>query len=198
MYVVTAYKSIFSMISLVLQTAMLIVSENYLLYLTVRILVLTVEDLFVNAYADKKYPCLSVKSKVSKDYKRSIYRNVKALVWHKVGGVLSRSTDSLLLTYFVGLSGMGKYSNYALIIGTVGAFFDVVTGAVSSSIGNLGAFDRGEKSEKVMRNLYFFKATFYFFCGSIYFSGVLIKFIYTNIYIKLIAAKFFNLSIKFG
>ena len=156
MYVVTAYKSIFSMISLVLQTAMLIVSENYLLYLTVRILVLTVEDLFVNAYADKKYPCLSVKSKVSKDYKRSIFRNVKALVWHKVGGVLSRSTDSLLLTYFVGLSGMGKYSNYALIIGTVGAFFDVVTGAVSSSVGNLGAFDRGEKSEKVMRNLYFF------------------------------------------
>jgi O-antigen/teichoic acid export membrane protein len=126
-----------------------------MLYLAVRILVLCAEDVAVNIYADINYPYLEPKIKVSSEYKKSLFSNVKALMWHKVGGVLSRSTDSLLLTYFVGLSGMGKYSNYALIIGTVGAFFDVAVNAVGASVGNLGAVDRGEKSEKVLRRLYF-------------------------------------------
>jgi len=155
MYVITAVRSIFGIVALILQSVMLVVTGNYLIYLASRILVLTVEDVLINVYAEKNYPCLAYKMSVTKEYKKSLFTNVKALVWHKAGGVMSRSTDSLLLTYFVGLSGMGKYSNYALVIGTIGAFFDVAINAVSASVGNLGAGDRGEKSEKIMRKLYF-------------------------------------------
>lgn len=155
MYVVTAVRSVLGIAALVLQSTMLVLTGNYLMYLVSRILVLTVEDIIINIYADKKYPCLSFGARVSKQYKKSLFTNVKALVWHKTGGVVSRSTDSLLLTYFVGLTGMGKYSNYALVIGTIGAFFDVAINAVSASVGNLGAGDRGQKSENVMRKLYF-------------------------------------------
>ncbi len=155
MYVVTLVRSIFGVLALVLQSAMLILTGNYILYLVCRILVLTVEDIVINRYADRNYPCLALRRNVSREYKNNLYTNVKALMWHKVGGVLSRSTDSLLLTYFVGLSGMGKYSNYALVIGTIGAFFDVAINAVSASVGNLGAGDRGRKSEEVMRKMYF-------------------------------------------
>ncbi len=155
MYVVTLVKSVFSVLSLVIQSASLLVTGNYILYLFCRILVLTVEDVIINIYADKKYPCLALQGNVTKNYKKKIFSNVRALMWHKIGSVLSRSTDSLLLTYFVGLSGMGKYSNYALVIGSIGAFFDVAVNAVGASVGNLGADDRGKKSERVMRRLYF-------------------------------------------
>ena len=155
MYVVTLTRSVLGVVALVVQSVILVKTRNYILYLAARIAVLTVEDLIINFYADKKYPCLSLVRRVDREYKKSLYQNVKALMFHKVGGVLSRSTDSLLLTYFVGLSGMGKYSNYALVIGTVGAFFDVAVNAVAASVGNLGAKDRGQKSERVMRKLYF-------------------------------------------
>lgn len=155
MYVVTFVRSIFGVLALFLQSAMLVLTGNYILYLVCRILVLTVEDLVINRYADKNYPCLALKMNVTREYKKNLYTNVKALMWHKVGGVLSRSTDSLLLTYFVGLSGMGKYSNYALVIGTIGAFFDVAINAASASVGNLGACDRGKKSENILRKMYF-------------------------------------------
>jgi len=155
MYVVSVVRSAVGVVSLVLQSAMLVIYGNYLLYLASRILVITLGDIIINMYADKSYPCLSLKMKVGREYKKSLFGNVKALVWHKAGGVLSRSCDSLLLTFFVGLSGMGKYSNYALMIGTVGAFFDVAINAVSASVGNLGAGDRGEKSEGIMRKIYF-------------------------------------------
>ena len=155
MYVVSLVRSIFGIFALIIQSGMLILTGNYILYLTSRILVLTVEDIVINRYADKNYPCLALKRSVTKEYKNNLYGNVKALIWHKTGGVLSRSTDSLLLTYFVGLSGMGKYSNYALVIGTIGAFFDVAINAVSASVGNLGAGDRGRKSEDISRKMYF-------------------------------------------
>lgn len=155
MYVVTFVRSVFGVVALALQSAMLVLTGNYILYLVSRILVLTVEDLVINRYADKNYPCLALKMGVTREYKKNLYTNVKALMWHKVGGVLSRSTDSLLLTYFVGLSGMGKYSNYALVIGTIGAFFDVAINAASASVGNLGACDRGKKSENILRKMYF-------------------------------------------
>jgi len=155
MYIVTLVRSVFSVFALAVQSAALLMTGNYILYLFCRIFVLTVEDVIINIYADKKYPCLALQGNVTRDYKRKIFSNVRALMWHKVGGVLSRSTDSLLLTYFVGLSGMGKYSNYALVIGSIGAFFDVAINAVGASVGNLGAGDRGKKSERVMRRLYF-------------------------------------------
>ena len=155
MYVATFYRCIFSIIGLFFQCFVLIVTKNYLLYLAVRILVICADDVTINRYADRNYPYLEIKNKVSNGYKSKLFDNVKALMWHKIGGVVSRSTDSLLLTYFVGLSGMGKYSNYALIIGTVGAFFDVAVNAVGASVGNLGAVDRGIKSETVLRRIYF-------------------------------------------
>ena len=155
MYVTSAFRSVFSVIALFSQIVALEMTGSYLVYLAIRIVVIVAEDVAVNIYADKNYSCLGNVSYVDREYKKSIFSNVRALMWHKMGGTLSRSTDSLLLTLFVGLAGMGKYSNYALVIGTVGSFFDAAVGAVSASVGNLGAGDRGKKSEWIMRKMYF-------------------------------------------
>ena len=155
MYVVTAVNGVVSLLSLVLQSLVLVFTGSYIGYLVTRIGILTLRDIWINGYADKKYPFTKRKINPQKGYYRKIYENVKALLWHKVGGTLCRSTDSLLLSVYVGLAGMGKYSNYALVIGTVGAFFDVAVNAASASVGNLGAGDRGKKSEEIMRKMYF-------------------------------------------
>ena len=155
LYAVTAVNGVVSVVLLVLQYVVLTGLGSYVVYLGTRILILTVRDIVINAYADKKYPFLSKKIKLPKEYFLKLKESVKALMWHKIGGTLCRSTDSILLSVYVGLSGMGKYSNYALVIGTVGAFFDVAINAVSASVGNLGAEDRGDRSENIMRKMYF-------------------------------------------
>jgi len=125
MYVVSAVNTVTGIVSLILQSLVLVKTGNYIAYLLTRIVILTVRDALINYYADKKYTFLHKKITPDREYKGMIKKNVKALLWHKLGGTLCRSTDSLLISAFVGLSGMGKYSNYALVIGTVGAFFDV-------------------------------------------------------------------------
>ncbi len=155
MYVPTITRTIFNVVGLIFQCFALVYTGNYLLYLGIRIIILFVSDVVINMYADRKYPYVFCHARVDEKYKRNIMKKTKALMWHKIGGVFSRSTDSLLLTYFVGLSGMGKYSNYALFIGTVGAFFDAAVNACSASVGNLGAEDRSDKAESVMKKMYF-------------------------------------------
>ncbi len=155
MYVVTIARSLLNVAGLVMQTMVLIYTRNYLLYLAIRIIMLFLGDVFVNMYADKKYPFIARFARVDKKYIKRIKKAAKALMWHRVGGVLSRNTDSLLLTYFIGLAGMGKYSNYALFIGTIGAFFDAAANASAASVGNLGSHDRSDKAEAVMRKIYF-------------------------------------------
>ncbi len=155
MYVVTAVNTVSNVVALAVQSAVLIMTESYIGYLTARIFIITLKDLLINRYADRKYPFLGRYSRLDKSYYSKLKINVKALLWHKIGGVLCRSTDSLLISSFAGLAGMGMYSNYALVIGTVGSFFDAAMNGVQASVGNLGAWDRGERSEKIMRKMYF-------------------------------------------
>jgi DNA polymerase V len=75
LYVVTLVRSVFGVFALVLQSTMLIVTGEYLLYLVSRIMVLTIEDIVINRYADKNYPCLKLKSNVTKEYKKSLWRH---------------------------------------------------------------------------------------------------------------------------
>ena len=167
LYVVAGVRCVFSVISLVIQCMVLVKTGNYLVYLCARIMLVVFEDLLVNAYADKKYHFLSVKNTITTTYKNEIYSKVKALVFHKSGGVLSRCTDSLLISFFAGLHGMAKYSNYALVIGTIAALFDVAVNSLSASIGNLGASEGGKKSEMVMRRLYFINFCLVTVCCSV-------------------------------
>lgn len=155
LYVVTAIRCVFCVIALALQCIVLLTTKNYILYLSARIASLNLENIAVNIYADKKYPFLNIKKSVSHEYKTELFTNVKALCLQKSGIILSQSTDSIIVSYFMGLSCMGKYSNYALVIGTVVAFFDVATNALGASVGNLGVCDRGQKSEDIFKKMYF-------------------------------------------
>lgn len=155
MYVVSAVNTIFSVLSLFVQSGVLVCTGSYIAYLAARIVMLTARDIALNRYADKKYKFLNKKIRPSSLYKQKIKRNLGAILYHRLGGTICRCTDSLLLSAYVGLTGMGKYSNYALVIGTLGSFVDSIIGSAAASVGNLGAADRGKKSEEVMRKMFF-------------------------------------------
>ena len=72
LYVVTVANTVMSVVALALQSAVLILSKSYIAYLVTRILLLTVRDIWINRYADKKYPFLSKKIRPQKGYYRKI------------------------------------------------------------------------------------------------------------------------------
>ena len=41
------------------------------------------------------------------------------MMMHQVGNVIVNNTDNLLISGFVGIASVGKYSNYYLLIGSI-------------------------------------------------------------------------------
>lgn len=155
LYLVTLLRTVFSVVILLFQILVLKTTKDYCLYIAVRIFFLSVEGFITDTYAQKKYTFLDRKLYVSKEYKINIFKKVKALILHKFGAIMNNSTDSILISYFLGLECMGMYSNYALIITSVGTLIDIVMSSVSASVGNLGATSDKRNSEHVMKELYF-------------------------------------------
>ena len=62
-------------------------------------------------------------------------KQIKGVFMHKVGSVLVNSTDSLVISAFVGVSLLGVYSNYAIIalglISLLNLFFSSIVSNIS-------------------------------------------------------------------
>ena len=113
--------------------------------------------------ADKLYPFLRQKKIEGLDDEtvREIKKNTSAMISHKVGEIVTNSTDNIVISVMVGTIWVGLYSNYVLITvalnGIMGQFFSAIT----ASIGNLGATSNKERLLVVFRRVQF--ATFWIF-----------------------------------
>lgn len=146
-YIVTMYTSGGMAIQSLLQICILLLTKSYLLYLCVQIVVNIVKYYILSLKADKLYPFLKKKTKerIPNDIREVIVRNVKAMVFHKVGGVTVNSTDNILISSMVGIAMLGLYTNYKLILGAVTMGLYVFPSSISASVGNLCAVESKEK-----------------------------------------------------
>ena len=63
---------------------------------------------------------------------------------HKVGGVIVFSTDNIIISTMFGLTILGAYSNYYLIITSLMAVFTLLSSTLTGSVGNLVASENKE------------------------------------------------------
>lgn len=155
-YIIMKSNIIKNIVMNVLQILLLLTTRIFMPYLIISIAT-TILFNFVNSrIADKNYPYLQDnKEKLDKVEKRQIYKDVYAMMAHKVGGVIVLGTDNLLLSAFVGVTAVGLYSNYVLILSSVKGFFSQVYEALVSIIGDLINTEADEKIYVVYKNILF-------------------------------------------
>ena len=122
------------------QIVVLLIFKNYFIYLFVQTLCILLENILVNNYISKNYVYLkdiNKADKIDKEELGVIKKNIKALMFHKIGGYAVTSTDNLIISKFVGLGMVGLYSNYCLILNTISSIIYVFINNVISSFGNL-------------------------------------------------------------
>ncbi len=131
----------FLVIQNILQIIVLLTTRKYYLYLVFFVLGAVGRNATIYYLAGKAYPetCAKSQETLSREEETEIYRNMGAMLMHKVGNVLIGNIDNLTLTGIVGLAAVGIYSNYFLIIGSVRQIIDRIINAISGSVGNLGA-----------------------------------------------------------
>lgn len=143
-YIATFYRYAFFSGLNILQIIVLFLTQNFILFLLLQIFATFTENIVVSKRADDLYPYLKDKNvkKIDKETLNQIIKNVKAMVIHKLGGIVVNSTDNILISRFVGLTQVGLYSNYLLVISSLNLIIAQVFSSITASVGNLGATDK--------------------------------------------------------
>lgn len=159
-YINSIYMYGFQILKHALQILVLALTRNYLLFLGILLACTIGENLAITLQVNSRYPYLKEKTdaSLSRDEKNKIKRNIFALTFHKIGGVLVNGTDNIILVRFVSLASAGLYSNYTLLQRSVGGIVGLIYSSITASIGNLSAERGGSGSKKLFDELNFISA----------------------------------------
>lgn len=159
--------SIFYLTKSIFEIIFLVLTKNFIVYLTIQILGTFLENIIIAIKADKMYPYLKEKNvqELDKEESKSIFDNVKSLVVYKFGGVILNGTDNILISSLVNVSTVGLCSNYTLIISSIKAIIFSALNGVTASVGNLNAVGEPKQKEKVFYQITFVNYIVYSFCA---------------------------------
>lgn len=164
-YIQTNIITITKMITVTLQIVVIIVTENFYLYLLTAAFVELVQKIVVSRYLNKRYPYLldqNVES-LSKEETGEIIHKTKALVFHKVGDVARLQTDSMIISAFINVTLVGYVGNYNMVLTSVANFVNIIFNSVLSGFGNLIATESREKQYQIFKVYRFFACWVYGF-----------------------------------
>ena len=138
-YIVSNVDNVSNICLNLLQIGLLYWTRNFYAYLIILVARTLVSNIVIHLIASKRYPYLSgyKKDKLPKEERSDIFKNVRALFFHRIGSVIIFSTSSIVISAFVSLIDAGKYSNYTMIVSNVNNFINIVFNSATASIGNL-------------------------------------------------------------
>lgn len=203
------YQGLMQIILGCFQCIFLLCTESYWSFIILKVIATLVENILVAYRVDKLYPYLKNKNNSNINnldhyVKQDIIKNVKALFFGKLGGIVVFSSTNIIISKYIGLSIVGLYSNYLLIINAVNSFLNQLYGALTASIGNLAVLGTDEKKLEVFKVLNFITASIaaYISIGFYLFFNVVIslwlgkEYIFSTDIVLLISINFYLTTMR--
>lgn len=167
-YIINIIHIIYILLLNIIQILILYIMQNYILYLIVKIIFRILENFIITLIANNKYKYIKDKEirKLDKNTKKDIYTKIKGLIYHKIGAVVVLGTDNIIISKFLGITTVGLYSNYNLIIQALNNLFSQMFSSVTASVGNLLIDNDIEKSYKIYINMLFLNSWIFAFASA--------------------------------
>ncbi|MCH5248438.1 MAG: polysaccharide biosynthesis protein [Lachnospiraceae bacterium] len=182
-YIQTNIATITRIVTVLVQIAILLATENFLLFLLTQAAIELIQKIFVSIYFNRLYPYLRDKKvqKLEKKETDIVITKSKALMFHKIGDVARLQTDSIIITTCINTDLVGVVGNYNLVINYAANFVNVIFNSLISGFGNLVATESKEKQYSVFK-VYRFVACWLYGFATVGFWLLLTPFI-TGIYL---------------
>ncbi len=118
------------------QIILLLIARNYYVYLIVLPLA-TITTNLANAYlANKMYPNIQCRGRITDETKTSIKKRIIGLLSFKIYNVIFSSVDTIVISSFLGLTPLAIYNNYYYIQTSIIGFLTILTSSITAGIGN--------------------------------------------------------------
>lgn len=138
-----------------LQLIVLVVFRSYYLYIAIYFIQQVICQFVLNHYVQKYYPDYVPKGEITSEERATITQRVKDIITAKLGGVVLNSSDTIVISAFLGLSMLAIYQNYFMLVNTVCGFVGICMSGAMASIGNSIMLDSKEKVYKDFTNILF-------------------------------------------
>lgn len=154
-YIITICDICYQVVVKLGQVIILFVTRNFIGYLVIMVICRSIENIIINIITNQKYPFLKdrhvapIKPEVLSDIKLK----VKGAFFHKIGSFVVMGTDNLLISKFLGLTMVGIYSNYYLVINSIQSICSRTLTAATASVGHLLTEHNYEKNRLIFNEL---------------------------------------------
>lgn len=167
-YITTTISSLGMIFQYILQIIVLNVTGSFYYYLVCRIVAILAQWGITEICVRTKHNDIIhyKKQTLEADTKQEVMKNIKALFMHRIGGIFVNSTDSAIISAFIGIGVLGKYSNYTTIVLSMTSVINLFFTPLTSIIGHM-CISEAEQTKKY----YNFFHSFNYAIGTVFFLG---------------------------
>lgn len=142
-------------IKYVCQLFVIIILQDYYVYLTVALITQVLSNLMTALASRKMFPAYKPVGKLEEDTVKQINRRITDLFTSKIGLVVVDSADTIVISAFLGLSMLGIYQNYFYIMQSVISMIGIIFSACTAGIGNSIIVETKEKNYNDLKKFTF-------------------------------------------
>ena len=145
---VTQYLTVF----MILLIKYLTPAQKYYGYVIATVLFTVIQNLLIMYQSKRLFPNIEPTGELPQGRRRQVISDVGSIFLHKLGAVISRQIDNVVISAFMGLGWVAAYGNYYYVYTTVAGIPAIVYSTMMGGIGNkLHTQSREKNFELFMR-----------------------------------------------
>ena len=114
----------------------LLITRNYYHYIVATVFFTVAQNILLVKASRRLFPDIEPRGKLPPEMRRRVISDVKSIFMHKVGSVITNSTDNLVISAFLGLVAVAAYGNYYYVLTAVGGLVGIVYTSMTGGFGN--------------------------------------------------------------
>lgn len=162
-YLVNIYTQIFNIGMNIAQCVLLVVTHDFVIYCVLNIVFNLANNVICSQRANKEYPYIKQRpnTKLNNDEIKGLIKDVKGLLMTKIADTVLGGTDNIFIAAFIGIRYVGVLSNYTVFSTIINSIMNKIFSAVTATIGNLVVTGEKNKTEAVLKKLFFLNTSMY-------------------------------------
>lgn len=166
-YIVSKINSTFIVMNNAFQIIILLLFKDFILVLIIKVVFTVVENWYISRECIKLYPFLKENSNtdLDKGMLKKIYNQTYAMLLYKISGTVVNASDNIILSIMIGITQVGIYSNYIMVIGAIATMLQIIFTSLTASVGNLNTESDIEKRYFIFKVINFTNFFLYGYCS---------------------------------
>ena len=139
----------------IIQIIVLLVFKNYYLFVITAMLTQVVNNVVTAVVTTKMYPLYRPTGTLDDVSAKAISRRIRDIFTGKLGAVVLKSTDTLVISGFLGLTVLAIYHNYFFVVSSILSVVEIILSSITAGLGNSYVLETKEKNYQDLKKFTF-------------------------------------------